>query len=252
MNLLLFAGTKNGRELALTLAEAGHDVHVSSASAYGDSLLTTHERMTSSYGKLDIETIGALTLEHKVQCIIDSTHPYAVEISKNLLIVTKAMGIMLLRYERKKAVPEEEGLHFSSMSSACQYLDQHQGQVLFTTGVNELHNIVRWMDRERVFVRILPIEASMRLARESGIDQTHVIAMNPPFTLKQNLAHIKAFEVKYLVTKDSGREGNIDEKIEAVKQMGIELVVVDRPEIAFHHVCYTEEAIIDALNERFS
>lgn len=247
MNLLLFAGTKNGRDLALTLAQAGHQVHVSSATAYGDSLLTPHKGLTSSYGQLNIETIGALVVEHMAHCVIDSTHPYAIEISKNLIVVTKALGIRLLRYEREKAIREEEGQHFSCMSSACQYLDQQIGPVLFTTGVNELHHIVRWMDRERVYVRVLPVEASVTLAKASGINPSHVIALKPPFTLEQNITHIKEYKIKYLVTKDSGKEGNIDEKMEAVKEMGIKLIVVDRPEIAFHHVCYTVEAIMEAL-----
>lgn len=248
MNILIFAGTINGRELALALAKGGHQVHVSSASGYGDSLLAKHERLTSSFGKLTMEAMSALILKTKTHCIIDSTHPYAVEISENLIIVAKALGIRLLRYEREQAIDQEQGRHFLTMASACRYLDQQSGNVLFTTGVNDLKNIVHWMDKDRVYVRILPIESSLDLAQASGLDQNQVVAMKPPFSLEQNLAHIKAFNIKYLVTKDSGKEGHIEEKLEAVKTMGIHLVVVDRPVIAFHHLYYSEEAIMKALS----
>jgi len=74
-----------------------------------------------------------------------------------------------------------------------------------------------------------------------------IIAQKPPFSTQQNLDHIHRYDIHYLVTKDSGKEGNIKEKIEAADLAGIELVVVDRPDLGYEHVCYTSEEIMNLL-----
>lgn len=249
MIILLFAGTKNGRELAIRLADSGHKVHVSSTSDYGNSLLPTHDGLIGHVGKVDVPQILDMIKLLGIEIIIDATHPYAVEISKNLILADKLVGIPLIRFERETVIPDAIGHHCSTMSAACEYIGKRSGNALFTTGVNDLHHIVRWLDPERLYVRILPIKASLDKAGETVLARDHIIAQKPPFNTQQNLDHIHSYDIRYLVTKDSGKEGNIKEKIEAVDLAGIELVVVDRPDLGYELVCYTNEEVMNLLLE---
>lgn len=244
MKILIFAGTKNGRELAVTLADKGHDIVVSSLSAYGSSLIPEHDRIESIYGKLDSSELTRLIEELKPQVIIDSTHPYAAEISRNLIKVIKLTEIKLIRYERACVIPKDSGLHFSSMDRVLDYLKQCEGNVFFTTGVNELPLVAKALEGTRIFARVLEVERSRQLAESSGVDMSQIIFQNPPHTTAMNKTLIKTHNIKFLVTKDSGKEGNIAEKIEAVDITRIELLVIDRPVLDFETVCLSEEEVL--------
>lgn len=247
MNLLLFAGTKNGRELALILAEAGHDVHVSSASTYGNSLLPEHPRLIKHTGQLT--TVGIVDKIHEgcIDHLIDSTHPYAAEVSRNLIEASRTTGVPLTRFERREVIPATLGHHFKTMAQACDHIRGGQGNALFTTGVKDLPEIVRHLDVERVIARVLPMEGSKQQAAAVGLPKAQVLALKPPFTIEENLAHLAEFDAKYLVTKDSGKEGNIEEKMAAATEAGIELIVIDRPVLDFDRVVYSVAGVLECL-----
>lgn len=247
MNILLFAGTKNGRELALILAEMGHEVHVSSASAYGNSLLAEHPRLIKHTGQLTGGDIVDKIHESGIHRLIDSTHPYAAEVSKNLIEASRVTGVPLIRFERKEVIPKTVGHHFKTVAQACDHIREGHGKALFTTGVKDLSEIVGHLGVERVIARVLPMESSRQQAAAAGLPKEQVLALKPPFTVEENLAHLEEFDAKYLVTKDSGKEGNIEEKMAAATQAGIELIVIDRPVLDFDRVVYSVDGVLEGL-----
>ena len=54
--------------------------------------------------------------------------------------------------------------------------------------------------------------------------------MQGPFSLEMNRALIRQFDIKYLVTKESGRTGGFLEKIKAAEAEGITACVIGNPE----------------------
>jgi len=247
MRILIFAGTKNGRELVERLNEDGHDLWVSSMSAYGDSLLPKGKRIRTTFGKKKIEEIQEIIRQEKIHVVIDSTHPYAVVITENIRLSCTRQKIPYLRYGRQPTISKKVGRHFASMEEVYSYLSKKTGNILFTTGVNEVPNMVRHLDRKRIYVRVLPVASSLEQIRNNRLDLEQVIQKKPPFSLEENIQHIQKFKAKYLVTKDSGEAGNTKEKIEAVEAMGIELLVIDRPEGYLEVVYDTKEAILEKL-----
>lgn len=53
--------------------------------------------------------------------------------------------------------------------------------------------------------------------------------MQGPFSEALNLALIRQFQIKYLVTKDGGRNGGFSEKAAAAAAGGATLIVLRRP-----------------------
>jgi precorrin-6x reductase len=49
------------------------------------------------------------------------------------------------------------------------------------------------------------------------------------------------------VTKDSGVEGNTDEKVQAAKDCGIALLVINRPQLVAQNICYSSKELIEVL-----
>ena len=91
MKILLFGGTTEGRVLAQKLLALGHAVTVSVATALGAEMLGDFPKDHILTGRLAQPDI-ARRLPDYALCI-DATHPYAVEVTKNIQAACEALGI---------------------------------------------------------------------------------------------------------------------------------------------------------------
>lgn len=248
MNILVFAGTKNGRELILELLNRGYTIFASSLSSYGTSLLPEHENIVKLTGKKGPSDIKKIIDDYSIDLVIDSTHPYAQEISENIISATNSKSIKLIRFDRKICIPPNVGIHFDSMEAVCEYLDNKDGNIFFTTGVNTIPYIVEHLDPNRFYGRVLNVQSSRDIIEKSKLPQNHVIIKNPPYTTDENIMCIKNNDIKYLVTKDSGPEGNIAEKLEAVDKTGIKLLIIDRPIISYEYIYFKIKEVLEYLS----
>ena len=79
--VLIFGGTTEGRTAAERLAAEGIPCTVSVATRYGEEVLSPHPLMSVRRGRLDHEGMARLMREEEVCCVIDATHPHALEVS---------------------------------------------------------------------------------------------------------------------------------------------------------------------------
>ena len=247
MKILVFAGTKSGRELISKLLDLGHNVISSSLSVYGTSLLTDNTNLIKLTGKMSWEDIESAISTYQVDLVIDSTHPYAKEISENIIKATSELKTKLFRFERERSIPDNLGLHFDSMESACKYLQKCDGNIFFTTGVNALPYITGELNIKRVFGRVLNVPSSIKIINECGFSSEQIIVKNPPYSKGENIDFIRSNNIKYLVTKDSGPDGNIDEKLQAVMATGVSLITIDRPILSYDNIYLSMEEILTKI-----
>ena len=103
-------------------------------------------------------------------------------------------------------------------------------KILLTTGSKELESFCTDENlRKRLVVRVLPGRESMELCWKAGLEGKQIIAMQGPFTKELNLATIRQYGITALVTKESGKIGGTDEKLEAAKEAGIACHVIRKP-----------------------
>lgn len=248
MNILVFAGTKNGRELITSLARSGNNVYASLVSEYGADLLPKMKTIIPVTGEKSSQDIVKLVKSEGIKVIIDSTHPYAQEITKNIKKASRKVGITPIRYERASSIPPHKGKHFNTMDEVCNFLKNRDGNILFTTGVNEVLNITKEIDPERVYIRVLSIDSSEKKIKKSGLKDSHVITRKPPFSRDENIEQILKFKIKYLVTKDSGTEGNTEEKVDAAESTKTQLIVINRPIVKYEMTFYQKDRLLNFIN----
>ena len=105
------------------------------------------------------------------------------------------------------------------------------GAALITTGSKELAAFTQIPDyKERLYLRVLPAVGSIQTCLAFGFPAKRIIAMQGPFSKELNVALMRQFAIKILVTKESGREGGFPEKREAARELGVQLIVLRRPE----------------------
>lgn len=233
--ILLFAGTTEGRELADRLAGAGVCCTVSVATEYGAQILGPGEGRTVLQGRLTEEQMEFLIREEAFTCVVDATHPFATEVSRQIREACTATGVEYLRLARETAedLPVSGfGIYeASTMQEAAQILRSIPGNLFLTTGSKDLPALTEGIgDPERIYVRVLPSVESLKTCMECGIPVSHFVAMQGPFTQEMNVATLRHIEAAAIVTKESGKVGGFDAKIAAAKEVGIPAVVIRNPE----------------------
>ena len=116
------------------------------------------------------------------------------------------------------------------MAAAADLLEGLPGKVLLTTGSKELDAFARPGLRERCCPRVLPMADSLERCLALGFPPKNIICMQGPFTKEMNLATLRQFHVRTLVTKDTGGYGGFRAKADAAREAGCDLVVVERPQ----------------------
>ena len=167
------------------------------------------------------------------------------------MLACSRTGTEYLRLERAEGRRLEDAVTFADIEAAVDYLNGTEGKILLTTGSKELAAFSRINDfAERAYARVLPMEASIALCRESGLLPSHILAMQGPFSVGMNTAMIRSVNAEYVVTKESGRAGGFEEKALAAKNAGAKLVVIGRPQSAASGHSYTD--VLRLLGERFN
>ncbi len=224
MKILIFGGTTEGRVLARELSADGHAVTVSCATALGVEELRGIP-CASLQGRRSTEQITELV--RGFDLVIDATHPYAAEITANVRIACGLAGVSLKRVLREHG-EGSDCVQMRTCEEAADYLRGTEGNILLTTGSKELMKFAG-IDSERLYARVLPTHMGIDACEAIGLPHSHIIAMQGPFSREMNLVMIRQYEIRLLVTKNSGIAGGFREKIEAAKSGGIRVVLIEPP-----------------------
>ncbi len=229
MNILIFSGTGEGRDLSKALARAGHDVTVCVLTEYGKEEQGEYEGVTVLAGKKPPEEIVKLLAGMDV--CIDATHPFATHIRESIRTSCEETGVRRIRLVREESdLGDTEGVVLvDSAEEAAEYLSGREGKILLTTGAKDLP-IYSAVGPERLYPRVLPFASSLDACENAKIPRKNIIAMQGPFIKDINVALMKQFGISYMVTKDSGKEGGFDDKMEAAREAGATLIVIKRPD----------------------
>ena len=228
--ILLYAGTTEGRKLASYLGRRGVRLHVCVATAYGESLLPEEKNITVTHDRMDSGQMGEFMRAFKPDYVIDATHPYAKEVTKNLKSACEAMQVQYLRLIRGSE-ETKESVCVENMDEAIRFLEKTEGNILVTTGSKELEAYTRLTDYEnRVYARVLSIGQVAVSCEELGFSGRHLICMQGPFSTEMNRAMLKEYDIAYMVTKESGLAGGYPQKCQAALEAGVKMVVIGRPE----------------------
>lgn len=227
---IVFAGTTEGYALCEFLAENRVSVYACAATEYGGSLLQENEFLHVSAGRLKTEDMEELFRKENPEIVLDATHPYAAEVTKNIRTACESAGVLYQRILRPEGEKNSEAIYVESTEEAAAFLSGTEGNIFLTTGSKELAKFTGIPDyKERLFARVLSIPSVIRSCAELGIEGKHLIGMQGPFSAEINEAMLRQFQCSYLVTKDTGLAGGFPEKIEACQRCGVTPVIIGRP-----------------------
>ena len=233
--ILLFGGTSDSVELAREMAQRGIRVTISTATEYGMDIALALGRPEIEVicSRLDANGMKKLARDIGADCIIDATHPFAVEVSKNAILCAGDMKLPYARYEREKTSDTEGAICFCSFEEAAGFLKDTKGNVLLAIGSNNMDIFAKSIEMERLYVRILPTSDAVLKCEGLGFSPRNIIGMQGPFSKDMNRLIIRESSIKYMVTKDSGKRGGTAEKIEAARMEGAQTIIIKRKDMEY-------------------
>ncbi|MFE5321312.1 precorrin-6A reductase [Paenibacillus sp. NPDC056579] len=251
--ILLMAGTSDARELALHIRQAGYpllttvvtDSAAKSMDEAGLPVLT---------GRLTADELVELVRERGIRTIVDATHPFAEEASKNAIAAAQEAEVPYIRFERDRIAIETHPLvtFADDYEQAADIAAERKGVIMLTTGSKTLHIFARkllGLADTTLVARMLPRKDNMEKCEELGLEQKHIVAMQGPFSKELNKALYQHYHVTLMITKESGKVGAVDEKLESALEMGIETIVIGRPSIEYGTYFGDFAGVIGKLNE---
>lgn len=228
--ICVFAGTTEGRELIEFLSTQSVSVTACVATEYGEALLPSADNLTVSARRLPVQEIIGMLKENAFHLVIDATHPYAASITRSIADACSKTGTEYLRLLRSASSACEDAVYVESAAAAVDFLNTTQGNILLTTGSKELGVFSELAGfAERVYARVLPMEASLESCRCAGLKPAHIIAMQGPFSQELNEAVLRFACAKWMVTKDGGDVGGFEAKAAAARKTQTQMVVIGRP-----------------------
>lgn len=229
-NICVFAGTAEGRRIVEFLTAQPARVTACVATEYGEILLKPAENLTISAKRMTEGEMTELFSSAHYDMVVDATHPYAAAVTENIESACKKTGTRYFRLLRENSQMPSDAVFVSDIASAVEILNKTEGNILLTTGSKKLPEYTGIKDfAQRVYVRVLPALASLSACNDAGLQPSHIIAMQGPFSREMNEAVLRSVSAKFLVTKDGGDAGGFEAKASAAKKIGAKLIVIGRP-----------------------
>lgn len=244
--ICLVLGTTEGKEILSRINDLTEDIVVSTATEYGTKLLEGSKVKHFNSKPLDKDGFVSLINKFGIKTLVDVSHPYAVEVSKNLMDACLETNIKYIRFERSSYLDKakaEDIVFFDKYEELKDIAKGIDGAILNTTGSNNALLINNLVIKNRVIHRVLPMAKILEKLIDGGIKLENIIAMKGPFGYAINDGIIKELNIKAIITKDSGKEGGIEEKIAAALANGCKILMKRRCHIQYG----IEFSIIDDL-----
>lgn len=231
--IVIFSGTQEGRTLSAYLegTRVRHSVCV--ASDYGEVAMEP-----SSYTRIHTGRMEQKEMEEylrKVTCstVVDATHPFALNASEVIKAAADHLGIPYLRMLNDASDAAEYGdmTYFKDAKECAKALTQTDGNILVTSGGKDLDVFCQDESvKERIYARVLPSAESFAMCEENGVTGKHILGLLGPFSEEMNYAMLKQYDIKVMVTQESGVIEGFSEKIAAAKRAGVKTFVVGSSE----------------------
>jgi precorrin-6A/cobalt-precorrin-6A reductase len=250
--ILLLSGTSEGPPLARALLAAGFEVRAT---------VTRDEARENLFGPLNgevrveargftEESLTAFLGQHEADLVLDATHPFAVRITRIAHAVCLRLGVPYVRFERPDWEPPR-GTHLvNTFAAAAETLPSLGSRVLLTIGAKQLKHFAHLQGGMHLVARILPSVLSLQQALAAGFTPDRLQCLRPPFSRAFNRAILEEYRIDLLVTKASGREGGVEEKVLAAADLGVKVLMICRPEQVSPTDVSTIEAAVQACCEK--
>lgn len=221
---LVLGGTTEASKLARALAELGEDAVFSYAGRTANPVEQPLPMRVGGFGGVDglVDYLQREAISH----VVDATHPFAAQMSRNVVEACAQTGVPLCAFERPpwQAGTGDNWIHVPDIDGAVAALPESPACVFLAIGKQNLaqfarrpqhHYLLRLVDRPGA--DLPPLNSSIEIARG-------------PFDEAGDLALLQRHGVTHLVSKNAGGRG-ASAKLAAARALSLPIIMIDRPQV---------------------
>ncbi len=247
--ILVLGGTSDSIGICNLLNQRQLDYTVSVTTAYGEKLA---KQCTDKVilKKLTLKDMVDYIKKNNVTKIIDSTHPYAVEVSTNAIEASQITNINYIRFEREsliKNIDYKNKYIVNDIDEACEIANKVGKNIFIGTGSKNLYLYKEKIKDKNLIPRVLPTSEVLISCEELGFNADNIIAMKGPFSVEMNESTYKQYNIDLVITKESGAAGGFLEKIQACENLNIPVIIIKRKEMNYPNTIGKIQELINLI-----
>lgn len=223
-SVLILGGTTEARELAeLLAAMPGVSATLSLA---GRTMAPAAQPVPVRVGGFGgAEGLASYLRDHRIDLMVDATHPFAARISGNAAEAAARAGVPLLALRRPEWVRQrgDRWLEVPAIGDAAGALGARPRRVFLAIGRQE---VAAFEAAPQHFYLVRSVDPA-----EAALPNAEYLLSRGPFRLEDEVALLGRHRIDAIVAKNSGGAATYA-KIEAARRLGIEVVMVRRPAVA--------------------
>ena len=237
MRILLLGGTAEARELANELVSVGIDALFSYA---GRTTTPIAQRLPTRVGGFGgVAGLLSCFQEENITHVVDATHPFAAQISRNLQAATVQAELPLVTLQRAQWVPnaQDNWLEVESLEDAARALPDAASRVFLAIGRQTIDTFADLTQHQYLLRFVDPPSLSVPL------QNANVVVSRGPYRLADDLTLLRRHRIQIIVAKNSGGVGG-EAKLLAARELGLQVIMVARPPTPQGIVLSTLQAVI--------
>lgn len=223
MRALILGGIADAGLLAAAIARAGIDAIYSyggrTHAPAGQPLPTR----TGGFGGM--RGLADYIRNEGITHVIDATHPFAAEMSRNAIEACAETRTPLIALERAPwtKVPGDNWIEIADVNAAVAALPEPPAKVFLAIGRQHIAPFATRPQHGYTLRFVDPSDAPLPFAAD-------VIVSRGPFTLEGELEMMRTRGIAWIVARNSGGDG-ARAKIDAARMLSLPVIMISRPQL---------------------
>jgi len=244
IKILILGGTWEASALASAVAKRGLPAIFSYAGRVATPKPQPLPTRIGGFG--GVSGLAAFVAQERITHIVDATHPFAAQMSTNVLAAAAQCGVKAIALTRPawRPVDGDQWQSVASIDEAVSALADPPQRVLLAIGRMHLaafaaqpqhHYVLRLVDRP---------------TSQPPLPDVSTVIDRGPFTLEDDLALLENQRIQRVVCKNSGGEGAAS-KLTAARMLGLPIVMIERPALPPRHELHRIDDVISWLGDHY-
>lgn len=223
--------------MARALAEAGVNAIYSYAGRTEAPVAQPLPVRVGGFG--GVEGLAAYLTAERITHLVDATHPFAAQMSRNAVDACAATGTPLVALEREpwQAREGDRWTHVQDLAEAVNALGDAPRRVFLAIGRQNL-DVFAVAPQHHYLLRLVdpPTEPL-------PLPQAKAVIARGPFTVEGDRALLQDHRIEVIVAKNAGGAG-AEAKLVAARELGVPVVLIDRPVVTDRRLARTVDEVM--------
>lgn len=235
--MLILGGTTEASALATALAARGVAARLSYAGRTAAPRAQPVPVRIGGFG--GAEGLATYLRDHRISHIVDATHPFAAQISRNALAASAEAGVPLRALTRPawQAGPGDRWQRVADLAAAVAALDRAPERVMLALGRMHVDAFAAQPQHHYLLRFVDPPALAPALPHHT------LIVDRGPFTAEVDQKLMAAERITLVVCKNAGGSGAVS-KLVAARALGLPVIMIDRPALPPREEVETVDAVL--------